>query len=156
MLKIKDNTRIFLCPTDTIYGLSARASDKEAIERIRQLKEREDPRFIILLANQEQLIEFGIELNPRQQELLARLWPGPVTVVFGDGERQAFRLPDYPQLREFIKSVGPIISTSANKYGEQLAKTVQEAREIFGDSLVEYIDGGELAGEPSTIIRILR
>ncbi len=154
MFKIKDSTRVFLCPTDTIYGLSARASDEQAIDRIKKLKEREDTRFIVLLATTEQLKEFDIKLNQRQKELLACLWPGPVTVAFDDS--RAFRVPDYPELRELIQTIGPIVSTSANKHGEQPAKRVAEAEAIFGKEVDEYIDVGELAGNASTVIKILR
>ncbi len=158
MFKIKDSTHVFVCPTDTIYGLSARASDKEAVERIKNLKGREDTRFIILLAEVTDLQKFGIELNSRQEELLARVWPGPVTVAFDSltGSGQAFRVPDYPELQEFIKDIGPIVSTSVNKHGEPPASSVGEARVIFGSEVDEYIDAGNLDGDPSTIIKILR
>lgn len=154
MFEIGESTRVFVCPTDTIYGLSARANDIEAIERIKELKGREDTRFIVLLSDAEQLKEFGIEVTPRQQELLARLWPGSVTVAFD--EETSFRVPDYPELQEFIKKVGPIVSTSANKHGKPPIKTIEEAKELFGDQADEYIDIGPLEGEPSTIINILR
>lgn len=159
MLNIKDSTRVFLCPTDTIYGLSARASDAEAIERIRELKGRgESQNFITLIAGTQDLEKFDVKLTVHQEKLLTRIWPGPVTVVLDtlDGSTKAFRVPDYPELIEFIKKVGPIVSTSANMHGQAPVYTITEAKEVFGNKIDEYINAGELAGEPSTIIKILR
>ena len=50
MYKITESEKVFICPTDTVYGISARANDKDAIERIRELKGRSDSRFIILIS----------------------------------------------------------------------------------------------------------
>ncbi len=159
MFSIKDSTRVFVCPTDTIYGISARVSDRDAIDRIREIKGGEEYQdFITLIADISDLAKFSIELTTRQKEFLARIWPGAVTVILDceDAENKAFRVPDYPELREFIKIVGPIVSTSANKRGKRPAKTIKEIREIFGSKLDEYIDIGKLENEPSTIVKILR
>ncbi len=154
MFKVKENTRVFVCPTDTVYGLSARADDEEAIERIKVLKGRGDTRFIILIADINNLSNFGIKITERQKQFLKQVWPGTVTVAFDD--ERAFRLPDYAELTDFIKEFGPIVSTSANRHGQAEVKTVEEARDVFGEGVDEYIDGGELNGEPSTIVKIVR
>ncbi len=160
-LKIKNTTRVWVCPTDTIYGLSARVDDHDAIERIKKIKGgRENKRFIVLISDIAQLKEmFGIVIKSRHEDFLNKIWPGPVTVIFqkaNNNDTIAVRLPDYPALREFIREVGPIVSTSANKSGMQPVKTVRQAMEIFGGEVDEYIDAGELNGEASTIVKIMR
>ncbi len=153
-LQIKDTAKVWLCPTDTIYGLSARASDVEAVERIRQIKGgREGMHFITLIADIEQLTELGMSITPRQQAFLHKVWPGPVSVILNE---QAFRLPDHPKLRDLIRAVGPIVSTSANRHGEEPVTTVEQARDIFGVEVDEYLDAGELTGEASTLVKIIR
>lgn len=154
MLKIKDSIRVWLCPTDTLYGLSARVGDEAAIERIREIKGgREGMHFITLIADIEQLESLGVSISDRQRDFLQRVWPGPVSVII-NGE--SYRLPEYPELRDFIREVGPIISTSANRHGEAPVTTVAQAKEIFGSEVDEYLDAGVLAGEASTLVEIIR
>lgn len=168
MWSISDTECVFLCPTDTIYGLSARVNDIDAVKRIAELKGRvQTCGFITLIPDIDALVQFGVELLPRHRAILEKLWPGPVTVVLkadtaawahlaGGKETLAFRVPDYPELRGFLHEVGPIVSTSANKHGETPAKTSDEVRAMFGDAVDAYIDVGPRTGEASTIIQILR
>ena len=164
-MKIKEDTRVWLCPTDTIYGFSARVSDGVAVERIKIIKGgREGMHFIILIADIEQLQKIGITINQRQKDFLQKIWPGPVSVIFEQDKQVsqespsslAVRLPNHPELRALIREIGPIISTSANRHGEAPIKTVVQAKEIFGDEVDEYIDGGRLSGAESTLVKILR
>ncbi len=158
-LTIKSETRVWLCPTDTIYGFSARANDTEAIDRIKQIKGgREGMHFIVLISDFAQLEGLGVSITNRQKNFLDTIWPGPVTVIFtkDSGGTIAVRLPDYEALRNLIREVGPIISTSANRHGEQPVTTVTEAKNIFGNEVDEYIDAGVLVGEASTIVKLVR
>lgn len=69
-----------------------------------------------------------------------------------EGGTIAFRLPDKEDLRELIREVGPLVAPSANVEGKPPARTVEEAQKYFGSDVDFYVDGGELAGRPSTII----
>ena len=158
-LTFDESVRVWVCPTDTVYGLSARYNDREAVERIKQIKTgREDRPFIVLISEFEQLSALGIALSAQQKEFLTKIWPGPVTVVFnrGDNETMAVRLPDYAPLRELINKIGPVISTSANRHGKPPVTSIDEAKEIFGGEVDAYFDGGELRAEPSVIVKLLR
>ncbi len=156
---IDESVRVWLCPTDTIYGLSARVGDIGAVERVRQIKGgREGMHFITLISDIGQLSRLGVSITNRQKDFLNKVWPGPVSIIFDthNGGTIAVRLPDYSELRELIQELGPIISTSANRHGEIPVKTVQEAKAIFTDEIDEYLDVGILKGEASTLIKILR
>ena len=109
--------------------------------------------FITLISDIEHLSELGVSITSRQREFLYKVWPGPVSVIIGE---DAYRLPDYAELREFIREVGPIISTSANRHGEPPVQAAREAREVFGDELDEYLDIGCLSSEASALVKILR
>ena len=151
---IKNTERVFLCPTDTIYGLSARVEDKKAIQRILNLKKRENTKFVILIPDISYLDLFKIRPSKNQLFALERLWPGPFSVAFDD--EKAFRVPDFPELREFLKEIGPIVSTSANLHKHPPVKSADEAYQIFKDRIDLYIDKGPLKDEASSLIRFLR
>ena len=85
-------------PTDTIYGVVARAADQEAVDRLYQLKKREHKPGTIVAANIEQLVNLGIKR--RYLKAVEHLWPGPLSVEIPhtidylnqSTGRQAFRL----------------------------------------------------------------
>ena len=154
-MKIKPETKIFICPTDTIYGISARFDDLESIEKIKVLKQRpNDFKFITLIADFEDLQKIGVKISEKERRFLEKIWPGPYTVIFKNGI--SARMPDFDDLRNLIRDIGPIISTSVNVYKERPAKNIVEAKKYFGDSVDEYIDIGELSGESSMILQLIR
>ena len=146
-------------PTDTIYGVVARAADQEAVDRLYQLKKREHKPGTIVAANIEQLVNLGIKR--RYLKAVEHLWPGPLSVEIPNTidylnqstGRQAFRLPNDRVLTQLLLIVGPLLTTSANEPGKPTANTVDDAQLYFGESVDFYVDGGDLSGRlPSTII----
>lgn len=149
-------------PTDTIYGISCRALDKQAVERAHKIKRRDKNKpFVILISNTSQLQELGVADVDISR--ISKQWPGKLTIVCPapqaprwlhmGGQTLAIRLPDYPELRELIKKTGPLISTSANIQAGRPAENVAEAQSYFGEGLDFYVDKGTISGEPSTIVR---
>ena len=148
---------IYLLPTDTVYGLHCRIDNMVGVERLKQIKERENRRFIILIAEKASLSDFGISVSRRLGNFLDHVWPGTVSCIFDiSGETYAFRVPDKKELRDFIRVAGPLYSTSANLHGMPVSRTPDELDDNIKRVVDFYIDEGELSGEPSTIIRILR
>jgi L-threonylcarbamoyladenylate synthase len=152
-----------LLPSDTIYGLSCAASSEAAVERLYSLKLREaDKPFIVLISKLEMLNELSI--SNAQTSVVMRYWPGPLTIVLEassapvwlrrGGSTLAVRMPGDAALRELIDKVGPLISTSANRAGQDTAISCRQAEETFGDKLDFYVDAGEISSRPSTIVRM--
>lgn len=156
------NGGVAVIPTDTVYGLVCLAANRDAVERLYALKDRERKPGTIIAATTDQFAEIGI---PKRYVVGAeRYWPGAVSVETphsiaylhqGTG-RQALRIPDDTSLLVLLAKVGALQTTSANKPGEPVAETIEAAKAYFGDSVDFYVDGGELRGRPpSTIIRII-
>jgi L-threonylcarbamoyladenylate synthase len=154
---------IGLLPTDTIYGLSAVAMKKDAVEKIHNLKKRDDKKpLIVLVSSIKQFQLLGI--NDSQPKAIKKYWPGPLSVIFESfvilkwldlGTKSlAVRMPDNKELLDLIKKTGPIVSSSANLQGQKPASSVKEAEEFFGSSLDFYVDVGPLEGQPSTLAKI--
>jgi L-threonylcarbamoyladenylate synthase len=153
-----------IIPTDTIYGLVGSALLPDTVDRIYQLKRRDKNKpLIVLISDIEQCEQFGIELSEKLIEQLGTYWPGPYSIILPTIDDQfeylsrntdaiAFRLPDNEELRDLIRETGPIVAPSANVEGSAPATTIEEARKYFGTDVDFYIDGGELAGKPSTLL----
>lgn len=151
-------------PTDTIYGLSAAALDRKAVEKLYALKKRSvGSPFIILFSDIKMLNKLSIDDS--QVVEARKYWPGSLSLIceaprapkwLHQGlDSLAVRMPDHQQLLDLIRRVGPIISTSANPAGQKPAVNIQEANDYFGDSLDFYIDAGNISGTPSTIARLI-
>ena len=156
-------------PTDTLYGLVASAKNPAAVERVYRLKGRApDKPSIILINSLNDLKKFGIVPTKTDLELLAKLWPGPVSVKFPfpsistkslsltylhcGTNTLAFRLPKPASLRSMLKKTGPLIAPSANRENQQPAATIAIARRYFGDKIDFYVAGKKLVGKPSTLV----
>lgn len=157
--------KIGVTPTDTIYGVVCSALNKDAVENLYKIRERNEHKpCIVLIADSSELAQFGILPDTALSKELSRVWPGSVSVVIDCFNNEftylhrgtnslAFRVPDDSALRDFLKQTGPLIAPSANPEGEPPAKTIEEARTYFGDTVDFYLDGGERVGEPSTLVK---
>ena len=154
---------IAVIPTDTVYGVVARAEDPQAVARLYKLKSREAKPGTIVAASIDQLVELGVKR--RYLTAVEQFWPGAVSVIIPCGENLeyihqgvgslAFRIPDDPWLRSLLEQTGPLLTSSANQPGEPPATTIEEAKAYFGDQVDWYEDGGVINREPSTVIRII-
>jgi L-threonylcarbamoyladenylate synthase len=148
-------------PADTLYGLGCDPSSAPAIERIQSLKGRDARKssavmFFAPLAMRELLATLG----PRTREALGALLPGAVTLVVHN-PRGLYPLAsgDHPERLGVRLIEGPlggagcaIFQTSANRSGEPAPSRFQDIdAEILGGADLA-IDGGELGGEPSTVV----
>jgi tRNA threonylcarbamoyl adenosine modification protein (Sua5/YciO/YrdC/YwlC family) len=155
---------IAVIPTDTVYGVVARAVDQVAVKRLYELKHRHQKPGTLVAASIDQLVTLGI---PRRYlTAVEQYWPGAISVVIPSGLKLeyldsgkhslAIRIPDHADLLRLLEQTGPLLTSSANMPGEPPANTIAEAREYFGDRVDLYQDGGDLSGHaPSTVIRII-
>jgi L-threonylcarbamoyladenylate synthase len=150
-------------PTDTVYGLVARAADKAAVARLYALKKREHKPGTTIAASVEQLLQLGIDAKDIKS--VQHLWPNPVSVLLSPGPNYAylhaglgtspFRVVADPSLRALLEATGPLLTSSANQPGEPPATNLSQAQAYFGEQVDFYVDGGELGERPpSTIIRL--
>lgn len=155
---------IGVLPTDTVYGLVARAADQEAVGRLYALKDRDSKPGTIIASSIEQLVELG--LKRRYLKAVSEYWPAPLSVIIPVGVELSYlhlgksglavRIPDNKELTTLLIKVGPLLTSSANLSGHPPASTVDEARAYFKDKVDFYIDGGDLSGhQPSTIVRVV-
>lgn len=152
-------------PTDTLYGVVAVARNRGAVSRLYRLRRKTPQKpFIILISRISELASFGVSVSKRQKQVLPKIWPGKVSVVFPCKRKDltylhlgtqslAFRLPRSRKLVALLKKTGPLLAPSANPEGALPATTIAEAKEYFGTAVDFYVSAGRrMAGKPSTII----
>ena len=160
---LHEPSTVGVMPTDTVYGIVARASDRDAVTRLYWLKHREHKPGTLIAASIDQLVELGFKR--RYLQAVERFWPGAVSVVVPCPELEylhqgvqslAVRIPTGESLRKLLEQTGPLLTSSANQPGEPPANTVAEAQKYFGNAVDFYEDGGDLSGkESSTVIRMV-
>lgn len=161
------NGGIGVIPTDTIYGVVGRAEQRDPVERIYAVRERDHGKAcIVLISSYADLVKFNVVLSTSELDFIKKnsLWPGKVSIIFPVLSPQytyltrgtnalAFRIPDVPELRDLISRTGPLIAPSANKEGNPPAHSIDMARKEFGETVDFYVDNGTMNGEASTIIK---
>jgi L-threonylcarbamoyladenylate synthase len=148
-------------PADTLYGLACDPSNPGAIERIHALKGRDEGKpsavmFFAPLAMREVLSTLG----PRTRDALGVLLPGPVTAVVANPDhRYPLACREDPQRLGLRLLAGPlagarsaIFQTSANRSGEPAPSRFEDVDPELLAGVDLAIDGGELGGEPSTVV----
>ncbi|HEY4963548.1 MAG TPA: L-threonylcarbamoyladenylate synthase [Candidatus Saccharimonadales bacterium] len=153
-----------IMPTDTVYGLVARALDKESVSKLYSLKGRQNKPGTVIAMSIDQLVDLG--LKRRYLSAVKDLWPAALSVVVPCGEELkylhlgtnglAVRLPDDEKLIEILKQTGPLLTSSANLPGQPTARNIAEVKEYFPGNIDFYIDGGDIGNsQPSTIVRVI-
>lgn len=153
-------------PTETVYGLAARADCDEAVSRIYRVKGRPaDHPLIVHLADAGELVRWARQV-PATAAILADLcWPGPLTVVVpaaphvsrvvtAGRNTVAVRVPAQPLTLEVLRLLGTgVAAPSANRFGEVSPTTAAHVVADLGDEVDLVLDGGPCAvGVESTIV----
>ncbi len=151
-------------PTDTVYGLAARAGDHQAVARIFALKQRPVDRQIAALVADVAQAERLVELGPVGRRLAEAFWPGALTIVarrrtgcelaIGDEQTIGVRCPAQALVRAVAAEAGPIAATSANASGAAVLTEAAAIAEHF-DSLGIVVDAGRLEGAASTVVTVV-
>lgn len=156
-------------PTETVYGLAARADSAEAVARIYAAKGRPDFNpLIVHVRDLEQAAHYA-HVSPAAEALMAEHWPGPLTLVLPLREDTglapavtaglptvALRCPAHPVMRRLLESVDfPLAAPSANRSGFISPTTATHVLASLDGRIDLVLDGGPCAaGIESTIIAV--
>ncbi len=161
--------KVAVIRTDTLYGIVGLAHNPSVVRRIYEIKNRDETKpAIVLIADFHDLKRFPVRFTDPLLRILEKHWPGRVSIIVPvEDERGehfhlhrgtrgiAFRIPADEELRELLRTTGPLIAPSANPEGLPPAKNVREAMRYFGTAVHYYHDGGTCEEtKPSKIIRI--
>ena len=160
-------------PTETVYGLGARADDDVAVARIFAAKGRPAGHpLIVHLADADALSEFAAPVSAAARRLIAAFWPGPLTIIVprragraaaaaGGQDSIGLRMPAHvvalALLREAARlGVPGIAGPSANRFGRVSPTAAEHVRQEFGASLTVLDGGRSRVGIESSIVDCTR
>ncbi len=161
--------------TETVYGIAAVASRSDAIRRLRELKSRPRNPFSVHLACAGDVRRYVSEIPPDARRMMARSWPGPLTLLLPVGGKLAdrklhkaglydvlcpadvigLRCPDEPVAAAMLAGVKmPVIAPSANLAGAPSPRTAADVITALDGRVDLLIDSGPTRhGKDSTIVK---
>lgn len=161
--EILNSGGILAVPTETVYGLAARADRKEAMERLRRIKGRDAHKpFTYVFPDAELAFGAAASVSAGARRLAARYWPGPLTLILDaatpapdlPGESIGVRVPGDPICLEILRATGAGVALpSANPAGDPPALSADGVLAYFRTQIDAVVDGGPSAiGTPSTVV----
>lgn len=146
-------------PTETVYGLGARADDDAAVARIFAAKGRpSDHPLIVHVAGPVGALAFAEPPGAVARALIDAFWPGPLTVIVprregvavaaSGGQRTiGLRMPAHPVALALLREaaalgVAGVAGPSANRFGRVSPTAAAHVVAEFGPGLA-VLDGGE-------------
>ncbi len=167
VVEILDRGGIIAYPTDTTYGIGCSIFNKRGIERIYLLKQREKKKpFSFICADLSEVARYA-RVSNYAFKLMRRLLPGPYTFVLEASSvvpdllltRQktvGIRIPDNRICLSLVRELGhPIITTSANRSGEEPIGDPLQAEQEMGKQLDLVVDGGILPPDVSSVVSLI-
>lgn len=163
--RIVHDGRIVALPTETYYGLAVDPFNEQAVDRLLQLKGREEGKPILVLIGQRAQLPLLVRgVSSLAEFLIDRFWPGPLTILFeaqpslppnltaGTGT-VGVRLSSCGPLIDLLAITGPLTGTSANRAGGPPAQEARYVQKALGPDVDLIIDAGPTpGGPPSTVV----
>lgn len=159
---------IVVFPTDTVYGIGTNAYNKDACERIYEVKGRpKNKPLSILISDISMLKEVVENISEVEQKLIDAFWPGPLTILFNKKERVfpnsvssnkyiGIRLINEGLIYKLIKTSGvPIVAPSANLSGSSTGTKIENIINELGGKVDYILDCGDIESDTvSTIVQV--
>ncbi|HUS50914.1 MAG TPA: L-threonylcarbamoyladenylate synthase [Candidatus Paceibacterota bacterium] len=156
--------KIFIYPTDTIYGIGCNALDKKAVEKIKNIKARDKDKPLSIIAPSIDWIKENL-IVPTDFDLKKYL-PGAYTIILkkknpgflklvSSGNSLGIRIPDCDFTKIIQKSGVPFITTSVNLSGEPFALRLNDLKQEIKkqvDVIIKSENEDKMIGKPSTLI----
>jgi tRNA threonylcarbamoyl adenosine modification protein (Sua5/YciO/YrdC/YwlC family) len=169
-VKFLERGQVIVCPTDTVYGLLADATNNEAVEKVFKIKKRDRKRAIPVLIKDIKMAKKLAKIGKDMERFLEEIWPGKITValkrkkraglskiLFGGKKTIGLRVANYNLIGEIIEKINkPLTGTSANISGQPSSTKIKEVLTQFEKEEIRpdlILDGGDLPESlPSTVI----
>ena len=161
--------RLVAVPTETVYGLAARADRPEAVAAIYRAKGRPDFNPLIVHVPDRAAAESLAPFDSRARKLADAFWPGPLTLVLplrpdarvapavtAGLATIALRCPAHPAMRAVLEAAQlPLAAPSANRSGAISPTTAAHVAASLGNRVDLILDAGATQqGIESTIVAL--
>ena len=151
--------KIFIYPTDTVYGLGCDATNKNSVKKIKEIKFRDKDKPLSIIAPSIKWIKENCIIEYNIEDYL----PGPYTLILkkknvnflnwvSETNTLGIRIPNNDFCDKIRKVGKPFITTSVNLSGENPAVSIKDINIEIIKQVDEVIDNGKLNGKSSTLI----
>lgn len=145
------NGGIIVYPTDTVWGLGCNALDRDAVAKLRQIKQKPaDAPLIWLLPSVKAVQKFCGTITPAEIKLLNR--KHTTVIIHGQG----VRVVKNGWLNKLVQACqAPLVSTSANLHGQPPVQSWRQAVAQFGSQVDGIVRGRHIyKNHPSTVVQV--
>lgn len=163
------NGEIVVFPTETVYGIGADATNKEAVNKIFEAKKRPaDNPLIVHICDLKMLDQVAKNIGQIERKLMNKFWPGPISIILEKDDSipynvtagldtVAVRMPDNEIALKLIKNSNkPIAAPSANISSRPSGTCIDDIYDELKSSVSYFIDGGRTkVGIESTVVRVI-
>ncbi|HEX2968731.1 MAG TPA: L-threonylcarbamoyladenylate synthase [Bacteroidales bacterium] len=168
-LDVLKNGGVILYPTDTIWGLGCDSTNPAAVQKIFNIKSREEDKSLLILVNGFGMLERYVKEIPLTASDLINVSDSPLTIIYPSGKNLAdgvcagdgsvgIRICNEEFCNELISRFRkPLVSTSANLSGKPSPLHYGEIEsEITGkvDYIVKYRQNDRQKHSPSPVIKV--
>lgn len=163
--KILEKDGVIIFPTDTVYGIGCNPYSTKAIQRIYQIKKRDEAKPFPILGYSKDELNKIVFFDEKSSRLIDKFWPGKLTLVLklkdqklketmSLSDKVAVRVPNNKCVLSLLKECKLLIGTSANTSGTPSLIDSKDCNEQLSnyDILIDY--GRIQSDGESTIIEI--
>ena len=167
LLALLEEGGVIAFPTDTVYGIGVLYDHIDAVQRMKDAKERDALKpFPLMVSSYGQLEDMVCGIK-EYEPLIRRFMPGALTIVVKRGEKipafavngkdtVAVRMPDDEHCLELLRKAGPMLVTSANMSGQPAAVDENGVLAQLDGRIAAVVKGHAGSGTASTIIDLTR
>jgi len=167
VVEILEKGGVITYPTDTTYGIGCSIMNKRGIERIYSIKQREKNKPFSFICSDLSDIARYAKVSNYQYKVMKRLLPGAFTFVLNatnivpgllvtKQKTVGIRIPDNKICLAIVEALGhPIITTSANRSGEEPIGDPSVVDQELGKQVDIVVDGGILSAAVSSVVSLI-
>jgi len=155
---------VIIYPTDTVYGIGCDIFNKEALDRVKQIKSNPDIKLLSFICPNLKDIAKYARVSDYAYKTMKRLLPGPYTFIlpaaknvpkklWSKRKTVGIRIPNHPVALKIVQGLGnPIVSTSTTTRKGDLLIDPLEIRSVFDFQVDLMLASDKISGNPSSVI----
>jgi tRNA threonylcarbamoyl adenosine modification protein (Sua5/YciO/YrdC/YwlC family) len=163
-IKILKEGGVIIYPTDTVYGIGCDIFNKQALDRVKQIKGDSDIKLLSFICPNLKDIAKYAKVSDYAYKTMRKLLPGPYTFIlpaarnvpkklWSKRKTVGIRIPDHPIALRIVNAMGnPIVSTSTTTRKGELLVDPLEIRSVFDFQVDLMLASINIIGESSTVI----
>jgi tRNA threonylcarbamoyl adenosine modification protein (Sua5/YciO/YrdC/YwlC family) len=155
---------VIIYPTDTVYGIGCDIFNRQALDKVKQIKGTSDIKLLSFICPNLKDISNYARVSDYAYKTMKKLLPGPYTFIlpaaknvpkklWSKRKTVGIRIPDHPVALKIVEGLGnPIVSTSTTTRKGELIIDPMEIRSVFDFQVDLMLASGNLSGKPSSVI----